>query len=99
MKETPTHYYCYFSDGIQTRNELQEQFYCFLRGMSGELYRADELTKIKQYIIDKAKELNEEFPRCKPLNISFAIFVDGKIYLFGFKFSNFILMPAYLIKP
>ena len=99
MKETPTHYYCYFSNGIQTRNKLQEQFYCFLREMSGELYRADELTKIKQYIIEKAKELNQEYPRCKPLNISFAIFVeDSKIHLLGFEFSNFILMPAYLIK-
>ena len=99
MKETPTHYYCYFSDGIQTRNELQEQFYCFLRGMSGELYRADDLTKIEQYIIEKAKELNEEFPRCKPLNISFAQYVEkDKHHLCGFEFNSFILRPAYLIK-
>ena len=98
MKETPTHYYCNLVGGIQTKNKLQAQFSSFLRGMNGELYRADDLTKIEQYIIKKAKELNEEFPRCKPLNISFSIFVDGKIHLFGFKFSNFILMPAYLIK-
>mgnify|MGYP000978479633 CR=1 FL=1 len=72
MKETPTHYYCHFSGGIQTKNKLQEQFSCFLRGMEGELYQAKELSKIKEYIIEKAKELNEEYPRCKPLNISFA---------------------------
>jgi len=67
--------------------------------MSGELYRADELTKIKQYIIDKAKELNEEFPRYKPLNISFAQYVEkDKHHLCGFEFNSFILRPAYLIK-
>ena len=99
MKETPTHYYCYFSNGIQPKNKLQEQFSCFLRGMNGELYEAKELSKIKEYIIEKAKELNQEFPRCKPLNISFTIFVeDSKIHLLGFPFSNFILMPASLIK-
>nr|DAN68531.1 MAG TPA: hypothetical protein [Caudoviricetes sp.] len=99
MKETPTHYFCHFSNGIQTKNKLQAQFSCFLRGMNGQLYRADDLTKIEQYIIEKAKELNEEFPRCKPLNISFAIYLeDSKLYLRGFEFSTFILMPAYLIK-
>ena len=99
MKETPTHYFCHFSNGIQPKNKLQTQFSCFLRGMSGELYRADDLTKIEQYIIEKAKELNEEYPRCKPLNISFTQYSrkDGH-YLCGFEFDNFILMPAYLIK-
>ena len=99
MKETPTHYYCYFGNGIQTKNKLQAQFSDFLRGMKGELYQAKELSKIKEYIIEKAKELNEEFPRCKPLNISFAQYLEkDKHHLCGFEFSNFILMPAYLIK-
>ena len=99
MKETPTHYYCNLVGGIQTKNKLQEQFSCFLRGMNGELYEAKELSKIKEYIIEKAKELNEEYPRCKPLNISFTQYSrkDGH-YLCGFEFDNFILMPAYLIK-
>lgn len=97
MKETPTHYYCHLVGGIQTKNKLQGQFSCFLREMDGELYQAKELSKIKEYIIEKAKELNEEFPRCKPLNISFAQYSD-KHHLCGFEFSNFILMPAYLIK-
>lgn len=99
MKETPTHYYCYFGNGIQTKNKLQAQFSDFLRGMKGELYQAKELSKIKEYIIEKTKELNEEFPRCKPLNISFAQYSEkDKHHLCGFEFSNFILMPAYLIK-
>ena len=99
MKETPTHYYCYFGNGIQTKNKLQAQFSDFLRGMKGELYQAKELSKIKEYIIEKAKELNEEFPRCKPLNISFAQYSEkDKHHLCGFEFSNFILIPAYLIK-
>ena len=95
MKETPTHYYCNLVGGIQTKNKLQEQFSCFLRGMEGELYQAKELSNI----IEKAKELNEEYPRCKPLNISFTQYSrkDGH-YLCGFEFDNFILMPAYLIK-
>lgn len=99
MKETPTHYYCHFVCGVQTKNKLQAQFSSFLRGMNGELYRADDLTEIKQYIVEKAKELNEEFPRCKPLNISFAQY-SGKDehYLCGFEFDRFILEPAYLIK-
>ena len=99
MKETPTYYYCHLVGGIKTKNKLQEQFSCFLREMDGELYQAKELSKIKEYIIEKAKELNEEYPRCKPLNISFAQYSEkDKHHLFGFKFSNFILMPAYLIK-
>ncbi|WP_304288973.1 hypothetical protein [Capnocytophaga leadbetteri] len=65
----------------------------------GELYQAKELDKIKEYIIEKAKELNEEYPRCKPLNISFAQYSEkDKHHLCGFEFDNFILMPAYLIK-
>ena len=99
MKETPTHYYCHLVGGIQTKNKLQGQFSCFLREMDGELYQAKELRKIKEYIIEKAKELNEEFPRCKPLNISFAQYSEkDKHHLCGFEFSNFIIMPAYLIK-
>lgn len=99
MKETPTHYFCHFSNGIQTKNKLQTQFSCFLRGMEGELYQAEELNKIKEYIIEKAKELNEEFPRCKPLNISFTQYSrKDEHYLCGFEFDNFILLPAYLIK-
>ena len=72
MKETPTHYFCHLVGGIQTKNKLQEQFSCFLREMDGELYQAKELNKIKEYIIEKAQELNEEYPRCKPLSISYA---------------------------
>lgn len=99
MKEIPTHYYCHLVGDIQTKNKLQGQFSCFLREMDGELYQAKELSKIKEYIIEKAKELNEEFPRCKPLNISFAQYSEkDKHHLCGFEFSNFILMPAYLIK-
>lgn len=99
MKETPTHYFCHLVSGIQTKNKLQEQFSCFLRGMDGELYQAKELSKIKEYIIEKAKELNEEFPRCKPLNISFAQYSEkDKHHLCGFEFDSFILRPAYLIK-
>lgn len=99
MKETPTHYYCYFGSDIQTKNKLQEQFSCFLREMDGELYQAKELDNIKKYIIEKAKELNEEYPRCKPLSISFTQYLrKGEHYLCGFEFDNFILMPAYLIK-
>ncbi len=99
MKETPTHYFCHLVGGIQTKNKLQEQFSCFLREMDGELYQAKELDKIKEYIIEKAKELNEEFPRCKPLNISFAQYVEkDKHHLCGFEFNSFILRPAYLIK-
>lgn len=99
MKEIPTHYFCHLVGGIQTKNKLQEQFSCFLREMNGELYQAKELDKIKEYIIEKANELNEEYPRCKPLNISFAQYVEKyKYYLCGFEFDNFIIMPAYLIK-
>ena len=99
MKETPTHYYCHLVGGIQTKNKLQEQFSYFLREMDGELYQAKELNKIKEYIIEKAKELNEEYPRCKPLNISFAQYAEKyKYYLCGFEFENFIIVPAYLIK-
>lgn len=99
MKETPTHYYCHLVGGIQTKNKLQGQFSCFLREMDGELYQAKELSKIKEYIIEKAKELNEEFPRCKPLNISFAQYSEkDKHHLCGFEFNSFILRPAYLIK-
>ena len=99
MKETPTYYYCHLVGGIQTKNKLQGQFSCFLREMDGELYQAKELSKIKEYIIEKAKELNEEYPRCKPLNISFAQYSEkDQDHLCGFEFSNFILMPAYLIK-
>lgn len=99
MKETPTHYYCNLVGGIQTKNKLQEKFSCFLREMDGELYQAKELDNIKKYIIEKAKELNEEYPRCKPLNITFTQYSEkDKNYLCGFEFDNFILMPAYLIK-
>ena len=99
MKETPTHYYCHLVGGIQTKNKLQEQFSCFLREMDSELYQAKELDKIKEYIIEKANELNEEYPRCKPLNISFAQYVEkDKHHLCGFEFNSFILRPAYLIK-
>ena len=99
MKETPTHYYCNLVGGIQTKNKLQEKFSCFLREMDGELYQAKELDKIKKYIIEKAKELNEEYPRCKPLNITFTQYSEkDKNYLCGFEFSTFVLMPAYLIK-
>lgn len=99
MKETPTHFYCHLVGGIQTKNKLQEQFSCFLREMDGELYQAKELNKIKEYIIEKANELNEEYPRCKPLNISFAQYVEkDKHHLCGFEFNSFILRPAYLIK-
>ena len=99
MKETPTHSYCNLVGGIQTKNTLQEQFSCFLRGMKGELYEAKELSKIKEYIIEKANELNKEYPRCKPLSISFTQYLrKGEHYLCGFEFDNFILMPAYLIK-
>ena len=99
MKEIPTHYYCHLVGGIQTKNKLQKQFSCFLREMDGELYQAKELDKIKEYIIEKAKELNEEFPRCKPLNISFAQYIEkDKHHLCGFEFNSFILRPAYLIK-
>ena len=99
MKEIPTHYFCHLVGGIKTKNKLQEQFSCFLREMDGELYQAKELNKIKEYIIEKAKELNEEFPRCKPLYISFAQYSrKDRHYLCGFEFDNFILMPAYLIK-
>ena len=99
MKEIPTHYFCHLVGGIQTKNKLQEQFSCFLREMDGELYQAKELNKIKEYIIEKANELNEESPRCKPLNISFAQYVEkDKHHLCGFEFNSFILRPAYLIK-
>ena len=99
MKETPTHYYCNLVGGIQTKNKLQEKFSCFLREMDGELYQAKELNKIKEYIIEKANELNEEYPRCKPLNISFTQYSEkDKYYLCGFEFNSFILIPAYLIK-
>ena len=99
MKETPTHYFCHLVGGIQTKNKLQGQFSCFLREMDGELYQAKELDKIKEYIIEKANELNEEYPRCKPLNISFAQYVEkDKHHLCGFEFNGFILRPAYLIK-
>ena len=99
MKETPTHYFCHLVGGIQTKNKLQEQFSYFLREMDGELYQAKELDKIKEYIIEKANELNEEYPRCKPLNISFAQYVEkDKHHLCGFEFNSFILRPAYLIK-
>ena len=95
MKETPTHYYCYFGSDIKTKNKLQEQFYCFLEGMNAELYQAKELDHIKKYIIEKAKELNEEYPRCKPLNITFTQYSEkDKNYLCGFEFSTFVLMPA-----
>ena len=99
MKEIPTHYFCHLVGGIQTKNKLQELFSCFLREMEGELYQAKELNKIKEYIIEKANELNEEYPRCKPLNISFAQYVEkDKHHLCGFEFNSFILRPAYLIK-
>ena len=99
MKETPTHFFCHLVGGIQTKNKLQEQFSYFLREMDGELYQAKELDKIKEYIIEKANELNEEYPRCKPLNISFTQYSEkDKYYLCGFDFDRFILIPAYLIK-
>lgn len=99
MKETPTHYFCHLVGGKQTKNKLQEQFSYFLREMDGELYEAKELSKIKEYIIEKANELNEEYPRCKPLNISFTQYAEkDKHHLYGFEFNSFILRPAYLIK-
>ena len=67
--------------------------------MDGELYQAKDLDKIKEYIIEKANELNEEYPRCKSLNISFAQYVEkDKHHLCGCEFNSFILRPAYLIK-
>ena len=99
MKEKPTHYYCFFGNGIQTKNKLQAEFSEFLRGMEGELYQASDLDKIKRYIIEKAKELKKEYPWCKDLDISFEQYSKkDKHHLCGFEFDNFILMPAYLIK-
>ena len=97
MKGTPTHYYCDCSYGIQTKNKLQAQFSDFLKGIHGELYRAADVSKIKSYIIEKAKELNQEYPRCAPLNVKFSEYEFG-CRLNGFEFNYFILKPAYLIK-
>ena len=52
MKGKPTHYYCFFGNGTQTKNKLQAEFSEFLRGMEGELYQASDLDKIKRYIIE-----------------------------------------------
>ena len=68
--------------------------------MEGELYQAANLDVIKRYIIEKAKELNKKYPRCKALDVSFEQYSkENHIhYLCGIDFNTFRLMPAYFVK-
>ena len=100
MKGNPSFYYCLLDNGTQTKNKLQAEFSEFLRGMEGELYQAANLDVIKRYIIEKAKELNKKYPRCKALEVSFKQYSKENYihYLCGIEFNAFRLIPAYLIE-
>lgn len=100
MKKEITHYYCFsISTKIKTKNKLQNHFKEFLMAMHSDLYLANEVEKVKLYIIEKAKELNKEYHRCTPLNISFKRYTEGgNFYLIGFDYCPLTLMSAHLIE-
>lgn len=66
----PTHYYCDFQSGTQTKNKLQNEFYDFLKGFDHRIYKVEDIVKLQEVVQNKVKELNAKHSRCKPLNAS-----------------------------
>ena len=99
MKETATHYYCSLLGSTQAKSKLNNKFMKFLKEMDGKICLASDVEKIELNIIEKAKELNEEYPHHNPLEITFWERQEsGYIILIGFKYCTFYLKPSHLIE-
>lgn len=91
-----THYFVYTGHSTQTKNKLQEEFWAYLKSNQGTLVKAQNLKEFKKEIIDKSKELNEKYKRCKPLVISFSdSYTRGDFMILGFSFLIYKILPAY----
>jgi hypothetical protein len=92
----PTHYYLEANNSLQTKNKLQAEFSTFLQSLRGKLIDAAKLPELKKRIMSKQTELNEKYPRCTPLNISFWNPSGGKkLIISGFYGVAFSINDAY----
>lgn len=92
----PTHYFVYTGHATQTKNKLQEEFMAYLKSLQGKLIYAKDFHKLKQEILNKAVELNENYKRCQPLIISFTdLYTKNGYMINGFYFLTFQIIEAY----
>jgi hypothetical protein len=90
-----THYYCHFGHSTATKNKLKDAFYEYLKTFDGHLFDASDVVKLQKAIIYRSEVLNEEFKRCKPLEISFYTLGDKKaIRISGFYCVSFVIYGA-----
>ena len=92
----PSHYYIEASNSLRTKNKLQAEFADYLQSLSSKLIDAAKLPELKSKILEKQTKLNEKYPRCTPLNISFWNPSGGKkLVISGFYGLSFSINDAY----
>lgn len=91
----PTHYYCDFKIGIQTKNKLQDEFSGFLCFLNHRIYKAEDIPQLKAIIDRKVKDFNAIHRRCKPLNVTLHKGINDEGYRVFTEFAELILKPAY----
>ena len=101
MKNEMTHYYleCIFCNALQSK--VQKAFYEYLKLQEKKLIPISDFEAVKNKILDKASEINKEFPRCKPLKISFdsSFANSNNIRIYGLDGMNYQFKGCFLTNP
>lgn len=64
-------YMSYCSQYLCHKNKLQEAFKKFIKSIDRQIIDFDDIEKYKDMIIEESKKLSAQYPRCKPLDITF----------------------------
>jgi len=90
-----THYFLHTDYATTLKNNLQKEFYKFLKELSGTVIFASDFEKVKKLILDKVAELNATHKQCKPMVCSFGNNFDredsNRLRLDGFYAANFYI--------
>lgn len=87
----------YCGHQLVTKNKLQTAVNNFLLSMDRYLINGERhVEKFKEYIIEQIEDLNNQYPRCKPLKVHW--FETGlhqeDLYLSGIGFINFTMQKV-----
>ncbi|WP_396153684.1 hypothetical protein [Flavobacterium sp.] len=95
-----SHFFFQLSYSTALKNKLQQEAYQYLKSLNQNVIHADDIQQAQKIILEELEKINQKYPRCKALNVSFndrsQREMDNKIYLSGFPEVTFHIIPGEL---
>lgn len=95
-----THFFLEKGQSTSQNSKVKQAVNDYFRSLSGTLIHAADFPEVQKLIKQKVDEINQEFPRCKPVKISIEYVSSSKnYYVSGIDGMYFTFKPAELSEP